>query len=158
MKKYKTPIIIGLIIGFSLIAIWTWYLATLPDMNEQLKYSPFNNYGTWECEEYDFTIYSDDTHDEEYSYSEVYGILHLENISYNFNIHYLSNRGFSHKYAVTIYFQSDHDIDDQNSCRFSCKYIFNENSFILKDFYFSTDNNFLNKKKELHFNKQQKNF
>lgn len=44
------PIGVIMLIVFSLIGVWIWYLVTLPKLDEQLKYSPFYTASVWHCE------------------------------------------------------------------------------------------------------------
>lgn len=125
-----------------------WFFSTYPKIEDDLKYSPFRVEGVWKSEEYDFTITSYSIDDSEYI-DEVVGVFVKDNNEYNLNFHYLSNRGFSHKYAVTIY------IDNEDySVGYSCKYQFKENEFVLKSFSSYRDEKIFKGINEIKFIKQ----
>ena len=140
-SKPWVVILIGVVLGLIIVGTWTWYLATLPDTGEQLQNSPFYVSGEWKCvdENIDFVI----TSSENYEVKGVYTYLGHEN---TFEFHYLSNRGFNHKYAATIYFNN-------KEVRFSCVYDFREEEFYLKDIQTNSETELLKGIKELHFKK-----
>ena len=153
------PIILGLAIGFSIIGVWTWYLLTLPDYHEQLKYSPFENDGVWLCEDYDFTITSTligtgeyDEDGEEYKERIVEGELNKDGKTYNFDLWYTFTRGFDHTYAVVITIGSKNTSDAE--AVYSCYYDFKENDFTLKDLSYMSGDKVFEGVRELHFIKQ----
>ncbi len=123
-KEDIIGIVTGIIIGLVLVGLWTLYIFTLPDLSEQLKYSPFYVSGTWECDSEDFVITSSQD-------LEVSAVLVKDEKTYNFGIYFLSTRGFNHKYAATIQIETE-DL----GLVYSCYYEFKENEFILKDFYY----------------------
>ena len=129
MKKIILPIVIGLVIGLTIVISWTVFIFTLPSLDEQLKYSPFHNDGVWVSDEYDFKIYTED-YEGEGDFNHVYGNLNYQGTNYNLNFSYLSTRGFNHKYAAQIQiYIDDYDIG------YHCYYEFNEDYFVLKKFY-----------------------
>ncbi len=149
--KHKIiPIALTQIVAFSLIGVWTWYLLTLPKMEEQLKFSPFMQVGEWKCTEMDFVCNSkkvliENKDGEPYERMEVSANLNLDGQDYDIEMSYVSTRGFSHKYAVSLRFCStDYQIN------FTAKYSFRENEFILKGFSYNRGSKHL-PFKELHF-------
>ena len=153
------PIIAGLVIGLSFIGIWTWYLLTLPNTTAQLQYSPFENSGVWQCEDYDFTIHSYlngtgeyDENGEEIEERIVEGILIKDEKSYEFDIYYHYTRGFNHNYAVVITIANK--ADSEAKANYSCYYDFKENEFVLKDLEYLSEEKVFEGIRELKFIKQ----
>lgn len=145
MKKniWVIWLVCGLTIGLTICICWTIYIFTLPDLNEQLKYSFFGNDGEYVCDNdnFDFKIVSKG--------EDVNGILNYQDEVYNFDIYYYSTRGFNHKYAFSIQLNCI-----EKHLHYSCYGEFEPTEFTLKKFY-SADDNYINvfkDIKELHFN------
>lgn len=137
-----------IIFVIAIVAIWARFLLTMPKLDKQLQFSPFYQTGEWKCEEANFVINSAYSTEEGFEASiEVRGYMISEDEEiYNFDISYISTRGFNHKYAATIYLTCDTPY-----IRYNCYYDFKENEFTLKniDYYHGVD--VFDGKTELHF-------